>query len=249
MDGDALDRGDFPYRMKDLCERTGLERQAVHFYIQQGLLPEGRKTGRNMAYYGEQHVERIKLIRKLQHERFLPLKAIKALLEARDDVFSPEQQRLLADVKAHMTLAGVRESDGRDEASPGATLPLADALARANLDRTDFDELVESGLIAALFASDGSRRVAWDDLWMLELFAQFRAAGFTREIGFTARDFTLIDEAITALFRKESVLLARRLAHLPPREIAAMVERSLPLLNAALVRAHDTKVRNFFAAM
>ena len=64
-----VDRGEFPFKMKDLCERTGLERQVIHFYIQQGLLPEGKKTGRNMAYYGEQHVERVKLIRKLQHER------------------------------------------------------------------------------------------------------------------------------------------------------------------------------------
>ncbi len=24
---------DYPYRMKDLCDRTGLPRQAIHFYI------------------------------------------------------------------------------------------------------------------------------------------------------------------------------------------------------------------------
>ena len=44
-----IDRARFPYRMKDLCDRTGLPRQVIHFYIQQGLLPEGQKTGRNMA--------------------------------------------------------------------------------------------------------------------------------------------------------------------------------------------------------
>ena len=38
-----------PYRMKDLCELTGLPRQVIHFYIQQGLVPPGVKTGRNMA--------------------------------------------------------------------------------------------------------------------------------------------------------------------------------------------------------
>lgn len=62
------------YRMREL---SGLPRQAIHFYIQQGLLPEGEKTGRNMAYYSAQHVERLKIIRKLQQERFLPLKAIR----------------------------------------------------------------------------------------------------------------------------------------------------------------------------
>ena len=42
-----LDEDRWCYRMKDLCEATGLPRQAIHFYIQQGLLPAGRKTGRN----------------------------------------------------------------------------------------------------------------------------------------------------------------------------------------------------------
>ena len=75
---------EWPYKMKDLCERTGLGRQAIHFYIQRGLLPPGHKTGHNMAYYSEVHLERIQLIRKLQHERFLPLDAIKAILDEQE---------------------------------------------------------------------------------------------------------------------------------------------------------------------
>jgi DNA-binding transcriptional MerR regulator len=244
-----LDRGEFPYRMKDLCERTGLDRQVIHFYIQQGLLPEGKKTGRNMAYYGERHVERIKLIRKLQHERFLPLKAIKALLEERDDAFSPEQQRMLSDVKAHLSFSSAKGADARVVGDRPGTVALDEALARHALSPRDFDELVEVGMIAVIEDASGQRHVSRDDLWMLELFGQLRAAGFARELGFTAQDFTMIDEAVTALFRRETVLLAKRLSHLPPPEIAAMVERALPILSAALVRAHDTKVRNFFAAM
>ena len=53
----------YTLRMRDLCEATGLDRQAVHFYIQQGLLPPGRKTGRNMAWYTHAHVERLDLIK------------------------------------------------------------------------------------------------------------------------------------------------------------------------------------------
>ena len=34
----------WPYRMKDLCEATGLQRQAIHYYIKKGLLPSGHKT-------------------------------------------------------------------------------------------------------------------------------------------------------------------------------------------------------------
>ena len=54
------------YRMKDLCELTGMSRQAIHFYIQQGLVPEGQKVSRNMAWYGPEHVDRIQQIQRLQ---------------------------------------------------------------------------------------------------------------------------------------------------------------------------------------
>ncbi|MDP3275477.1 MAG: MerR family transcriptional regulator [Deltaproteobacteria bacterium] len=252
----TVDREGFTLRMKDLCELTGLDRQVIHFYIQQGLLPEGRKTGRNMAYYCEQHVERVKLIRKLQHERFLPLKAIKALLEERDDAFSIDQQKMLADVKHHLSfLRDVSEHPGEREDVNSVhkdrareTLHVAHALASSQLGRGDFDGLVAAGLIG-VSTEDGVEKMASADLWMVELFAQLRAVGFSRELGFVAHDFTMIDEVISTLFRKEALLLAQRLGHLPPPMIAALVESALPILSAALVRAHDTKVRNFFAAM
>ena len=98
----AIDRGRWPYRMKDLSELTGLPRQVIHFYIQQGLVPEGHKTGRNMAYYSDEHVERIRLVRQLQEERFLPLKAIRAALRGEDDHFTPAQRTLLLEVKERL---------------------------------------------------------------------------------------------------------------------------------------------------
>ena len=71
-------------RMKDLCDATGLGRQAIHFYIREGLLSEGKKTGRNMAYYTEAHIERLRLIRRLQDEQFLgSLVAVRRVATAR----------------------------------------------------------------------------------------------------------------------------------------------------------------------
>jgi DNA-binding transcriptional MerR regulator len=109
---------DWCYRMKDLCEATGLPRQAIHFYIQQGLLPPGRKTGRNMAWYTEEHIERLRLIKKLQHEQFLPLKAIKALFDGEDGVFSPRQYAFLAGVKEELAESLKTSEDRRPTLTP-----------------------------------------------------------------------------------------------------------------------------------
>ena len=45
--------------------------------------PEPVKTSRNMAYYPPEFAERIRLIKQLQEERFLPLRVIRELLDVR----------------------------------------------------------------------------------------------------------------------------------------------------------------------
>lgn len=240
-----VDRERWPYKMKDLCRLTGLPRQVIHFYIQQGLLPEGHKTGRNMAYYGEEHVERVRLIRQLQHERFLPLKAIRAMFDAREDAFSPAQRSLLRALKHRLPSAIAGATD-----RPAAGVDADELLARAGLSRRDLDEMVELGLLgAARDEATGRTLVARDDAWMIELYGEWQALGLTRERGFSPRDLAIYDEAMTRLFEHETALLTSRLSHLPPEQLAAIVERTIPLINTFMTRYHATKIRNFFAAM
>lgn len=235
---------EFPYRMKDLCDLTGMPRQAIHFYIHEGLVPEGHKTGRNMAYYGDAHVDRIKLVRELQHERFLPLKAIRAVLEERDDAFTPAQKRLLVDVKQRLGARVVpRDGDAHEMVDAKALLE------RVGLEKKDLEEMAEIGLLAVTRGPRGRTQIAKDDAWMVELFGEMRAAGFTRALGFPASILGMYEEAMSALFEREMKLLTKNLSHLPADQLAAMVEKALPMIGAFLARYHDTKVRHFFASM
>lgn len=237
-----VDRSRYPYKMKDLCEKTGLPRQVIHFYIQQGLVPEGHKTGRNMAYYGDEHVERVLLVRKLQHERFLPLKAIKALIEERDEAFTEDQRQLLRDVQTHLGPT-LRHHDERP-----ATVDVDELVVKLGLERDDLEGMIEIGMLATV-VEDGRTVIAKDDAWLLELWADVRRAGFSRELGFTTRDLALYEESISALFAKETQLIAARAAHLPPADLAKMVDRALPLVNVFLARYHLERARDFFAAI
>jgi len=230
----------FPYRMKDLCERTGLPRQVVHFYIQQGLLPEGRKTGRNMAWYGEQHVERLKLIRQLQEERFLPLKAIRAMLEQRDEAFTPNQRLLISEVRQRLgTSLGA--------AGPPRTVPAAELQRRSGVTSDELRRMVELGMLAVREES-GRAHVAAEDAYILELWGQLRAVGFTPELGFTVADLAMYQEAMAGLLEREARMLTERLAGLAPEQAASMVERALPLINSFLARYHTSQARNFLAS-
>ncbi len=240
----VVDRSEFPYRMKDLCDRTGLPRQAIHFYIQQGLVPEGEKTGRNMAYYGEAHLERLKLIRQLQHERFLPLRAIRAVLDEEDDGFTQPQRRFFLDVKRR--LGPVYGASGSGETD--ALVPLHPLLLRAGVTRADAEELARLGVLN-ITKKKGRQHIAKEDAWMIELWGELRASGFTKALGFVPEDVTLFAEALETIFAKERAMLRGRLAHLPPAEVARMVESAVPLLNQFMARYHESLIRKFFASI
>jgi DNA-binding transcriptional MerR regulator len=68
-------------KMAELAEASGVSAGTIKHYLREGLLPEPVKTSRNMAWYPPEFIERIQLIKELQERRFMPLKAIKGLLE------------------------------------------------------------------------------------------------------------------------------------------------------------------------
>lgn len=222
--------------MRDLCEATGLERQAIHFYIQQGLLPPGEKTGRNMAWYAEEHRERLLLIKKLQRERFLPLKAIKALLDGEGESFTPEQKSFLDRVRAKMA----------PPPQPPERIPEAQVLALPEVTLTDLDEAIELGLLAFVQDDSGQRSYSQSDYWKLELFSKMRALGFSREQGFSVKDIAFYQETIDRLFESEIQLLSSRLSDNSAEDVAALIEKALPLVQTFLHRYHEERIRQFF---
>lgn len=230
------------YRMKDLCESTGLPRQAIHFYIQQGLLPPGRKTGRNMAWYTEEHIERLHLVKKLQHERFLPLKAIKALLDGEDDVFSPRQHAFLAGVKERLDTSLKTGEDRNPTLTPG------EVAKTTGVQEEDVERAFELGLIGGE-RKDGTLRVSTADVWSFEVLGKIRSLGFTKELGFGIEDLSFYQDLMAKLLQAEVHLISSRLSGLPPEQVATMIEEVLPVLNQFIMRLHATKIRDFFANM
>ncbi len=236
----TVDRERWPYRMKDLCEQTGLDRQTVHFYIAKGLVPEGHKTSANMAYYGEEHLERLRLVLELKNQRFLPLDTIRAVLDGEDARFTPEQRALLVEVKDRV--ADVLHAS-RGSATTVAVGPL---LRKLSVTRQELRELEELGLIGTVKIR-GSLHIPEDDVWVLELWGGLREAGFTGALGFGVGDLQPYVEAISALFEHEIQALTPRLAALPADQVAELLRRGLPLINSFLARYHQAKARHFFA--
>ncbi|MBI2897090.1 MAG: MerR family transcriptional regulator [Deltaproteobacteria bacterium] len=73
-------RGARMMKIAELARRAGVSRETIHFYLREGLLPRPRKAGQTVAFYDDQHVERLLLVRRLREEKFLPISVIRRLL-------------------------------------------------------------------------------------------------------------------------------------------------------------------------
>lgn len=52
-------------RVAELSRRTGVSVASIKYYLREGLLPPGERTGPNQAAYSEDHVRRLRLVRAL----------------------------------------------------------------------------------------------------------------------------------------------------------------------------------------
>src|SRR4051794_34998863 len=71
------------YTLTELADLAGVTPRTVRYYIGQGLLPSVGQSGPG-AKYGDDHLARLRLIRRLQREH-LPLGEIRRRLEGLDD--------------------------------------------------------------------------------------------------------------------------------------------------------------------
>src|SRR4029078_7726486 len=111
-------------KISELAERSGVPVATIRHYLREELLPEPVKTSRNMAYYPPEFVDRIRLIKQLQEERFMPLRVIRGLLD-RDDA-EPERLRAMIELEDRILgppLAGERERIPAEEVRDRYELP------------------------------------------------------------------------------------------------------------------------------
>jgi len=213
--------GDGLLRMRELAAASGVPAPTIKHYLREGLLPEPVKTSRNMAYYPPDFVDRIKLIKRLQEERFMPLKAIKNVLDE-----DPERARAmleLGDQILDRALAGERSRTSA-----------AEARKRYGVPREVLDRLAEIGLL-----TPNSRGYTPSDVQIIEAISSFRAGGYDEQIGFTVYDTLRYKAALEELVRQEVDVVMERLAgEVPPERVVELLEAGAQPLKDFIAALH-----------
>jgi DNA-binding transcriptional MerR regulator len=102
-------------RMAELSERSDTPVPTVKYYLREGLLPRGERTGRNQARYGEEHLRRLRLVRALTDVGGLSIAAVREII-AHVDAPEPTTHELLGCTLKDLTpaakgLEGAEEED------------------------------------------------------------------------------------------------------------------------------------------
>ncbi|MGK2961761.1 MAG: MerR family transcriptional regulator [Gemmatimonadaceae bacterium] len=82
-----------PLDLLELSDKSKVSSRTIRYYIQQGLIPAPETRGPG-AHYGPEHVDRLRLIRRLQQEH-LPLSEIRKRIEK----LSPEEVKRIVETE------------------------------------------------------------------------------------------------------------------------------------------------------
>jgi DNA-binding transcriptional MerR regulator len=209
-------------RMRELASASGVSAGTIKHYLREGLLPDPVKTSRNMAWYPPEFVERIRLIKRLQEERFMPLKLIKRMLD--DD---PARAHALIELEDRI-LERARERERR-------RVPAAEVRRRYAIPQEVLDRLAE---LDVLTPSRGGYSQL--DLEIVEAIGRFRAGGYDERIGFTVYDTLRYKRALEALVKEEVEVLMERLAgRMDPGRAVALIDDGVAPLRDLIAALHS----------
>jgi DNA-binding transcriptional MerR regulator len=192
--GEAAPHVDGLLRMRELAAASGVSSGTIKHYLREGLLPEPVKTSRNMAWYPREFADRIRLIKRLQEERFMPLRLIKRMLD--DD---PERVRALIELEDRILDRALEQERPR--------ITAAEVRRRYAIPQEVLDRLAELEVVTPT-----SRGYSPLDVEIVAAIGRFRAGGYDERIGFTVYDTLRYKRALEQLVKEEVEVLIERLA-------------------------------------
>jgi DNA-binding transcriptional MerR regulator len=209
-------------KMRELAAASGVSAGTIKHYLRAGLLPEPVRTSRNMAYYPPEFVERIKLIKQLQEERFMPLKLIKSVLDE-----DPDRARALVELEDRILERALQGEQTRFSA--------AELRKRYELPQEVLDRLAELEIL-----TPNSRGYSQRDVEIVEAISRFRAGGYDERVGFTVYDTVRYKRALEELVKEEVAVLMKRLAgEMDPERAVELIEAGVDPLRDLIAALHQ----------
>jgi DNA-binding transcriptional MerR regulator len=213
-------------RIDDLAHFSGVPSRTIRFYNTQGLLPAPIMRGR-VAYYNQEHLVVLGIIRDLKEQQNLPLDVIKQLLEIRAQH---------GDVQMNLAL---KQRFLRAFAASGQQTRISrkELIQKSGASAEQVEELTRQGLLFPIEA-DGEMVFTGDDVLLLELYQHLEQLGLPIALPALIR-FQLRQLVRSEIAACEQHLLPRwREAGLPLEQQTEQFEQILTLTDTLISLMH-----------
>ncbi len=224
-------------KMKELAEVTGVSGGTIRYYIQQGVLPQPVKTHKNMAYYDEGYIRRIRMIKELQKSRFLPLDIIRTMLADMDFSREGDYKALVREIDKPLL------ENGHGHGAATAMSP-AELSAHTGLSPEEITSLVRLDMILP----DAEGRFDPESIRLTEIVAELRKVGLSQDLDFQVEHLRIHMDLIEFLARKELDLFSKRIAGkgLDRHSASKLAKDAISVINKLLPILHLRMIQKIF---
>ncbi len=211
-------------RIDDLAHLSGVPSRTIRFYNTQGLLPAPNMRGRT-AYYNQEHIIVLGIIRELKEQHNLPLEEIKRLLELRAQY---------GDVQMNMAL---KQRSLRSFGGQQVQLTREELIKQTSITNEQLEALLQQGLLFPI-ESEQSLIFTGDDVLLLNLYQNLEQFGLTLALPALIR-FQLRQVVRSEIAAYEQHVLPQwQAANLPLEQQTAQFEKILALTDTLISILH-----------
>lgn len=214
------------HNIDELAHISGVPSRTIRFYNTQGLLPPPIMRGR-IAYYNDEHLLVLKIIKELKEQQNLPLETIKQMLEIRAEHGDVQMNLALKKRLLRPLIPG----DQGLQLSKEALMQLAGASEER------IDELTRQDLLFPI-PTESEMTYSSDDILLLQIYQQLESFGLQIAL------FALMRFQLRQLVRSEMAAFEQYLRprwhqeSLPPEQQAEQSEMILTLLDTLISLMH-----------
>ena len=150
-------------RIDDLAHQSGIPSRTIRFYNTDGLLPPPIMRGR-VAYYNQEHLLVLNIIKELKEQQNLPLDVIKHLLEIR-----AQQGDLQMNLALKQRLLRPLTTGGQ-----AVKLSKEELMQQTGVTSEQLDELTNKGLLFPIEGDGEEAMFTGDDVLLLQLYQHLK---------------------------------------------------------------------------
>ncbi|MEW6077855.1 MAG: MerR family transcriptional regulator [Thermodesulfobacteriota bacterium] len=223
-------------KIGELAKASGLPLSTIRHYINEGLLGKPQKTARNMAYYDQESIRKVSFIKRLQDELRLSIKTIKKIFFTGDDL-TMEDYKILLEVKSRL-------SEDHDLLPEIYDIPHAEVMKHVLLTETEMAAIEKRGAITPEYKK-GKKYYDEVDYRLIKALSDFRALGFSADMGINVEALDVYLRLIRELTRSELTIFVDRIARSRSAdEIADLLKKGIPAINEVISALHQKFIQD-----